>query len=207
MDSDQELDRAEKHLDDMAAASSISEYEASWQDFLYRLERFWERTKLRYQKESWFSGCYGSFAKLRRGDPLLKYLKQARNAETHSIQGTVNSPMNIVLRDKLGRPFTIRDLRVKFENKVLTVSLDTHELLLDIDTYIRRDAPHVARFKSRKDWINPPKSHLGNRIETGDPVVIGKLGLDFARSFLTEVSVSLERVKGDGGTGKRGLRD
>lgn len=93
-----DLNRAQEFLEEMADATTFTEYENAWLDFLYRLERVWELTKLRYQAEHWFSKVYGSYAKLRKKDPLLKYLKHARNAETHTIQGTLDSSLNVLFK-------------------------------------------------------------------------------------------------------------
>jgi hypothetical protein len=187
MNDNHEIQRAEKHLDDMANAKLISDYEASWQEFLYRLERIWERGRLHYAKENWYPKLYGPYAKLRKKDPLIKYLKQARNAETHTIAGTISSPLSVQLKEKYGRPFSIKYLETTFEDGVLTVSIDTQELFFDFDTKISRDAPQLTRFKSRRDWYNPPTSHLGNTISSRNPILVGKLGLETCKSFLTEL--------------------
>lgn len=188
MNYEHEIQRTEKYLEEMAETKLVSEYEAAWQDFLWRLERVWERAKKQYEGESWFPKLYGPYGTLRRKDPLLRYLKQARNSETHNFTGSINSPLSIRLKEKFGRPFQLKDLSTSFENGTLTLSVNTHDLFFEPDIAFSRNEPQLNRIKCRGKWYNPPTSHLGNRINTNDPIVIGKLGLESLKSFISELS-------------------
>lgn len=194
MNYEHEIQRAEKHLGEMADTNLVSDYEAAWQDFLYRLERIWERIVQQYQKEPWFHGLHGPYAILRKKDPLVRYLKQARNAETHTFSGTISSPLSVRMRDKFGYPFSIRELSTDFKNGVLTLSINTDELFFEPDIEVSRNEPHLVRFKSRGKWYNPPNAHLGNVLESKDPVIIGKLGLEFSNSFISELSAKEKKT-------------
>ncbi len=185
----QDIERAEKHLNDMAKSTLLNEYEMSWQDFLYRLEMIWEITKKRYERESWFPKVYGPYSRFRKKDPLLRYLKQARNAETHTIEGTLESSLNIMFNEKYGRPFQISQIKSSFENGKLTIDIDSPDLLYEYEAEVYRGTPELIRFKCRKDWYNPPSQHLGNNVNTRCPVVIGKLGLEYCKAFISEIEL------------------
>lgn len=118
---------------------------------------------------------------------MLKYLKNARNAETHTLQGTLNSSLNVGLRDKCGRGFSVDRIRTGFVDGCLTINVDTPDVLLDFDADVGRGAPFLTAFRNRKDWYKPPRTNLGNRLSSNDPVVVGKLGLDMYRALVEEI--------------------
>ncbi|MCU7872605.1 MAG: hypothetical protein KZQ91_07650 [Candidatus Thiodiazotropha sp. (ex Lucinoma borealis)] len=183
-----DIKRAKKHLDDMIAYKKVSEVESAWQDFLFRLERIWEISRKRHEKQRWFSKVYGPYASLRKKDPLLKYLKQARNAETHTIVSTLDAPISITVRDKNGRPFNVDKIKSTMDKTDLTIDIDSSDKEYEFEADAYRETPVVTRFKSRKDWYNPPTTHLGKVIDTKCPITIGNLGLDFCQKFLDEVN-------------------
>lgn len=182
-----EIARLEKLINEMAAASHLDEYTSAWEDFLYRLERAWERTERAYKDEKWFERLFAPYRWLRKGDPVLKYLKNARNAETHTLQGTLVSSLNIAIRDKCGRGFSIDRIQTSFVDGCLTINVDTPDILLDFDADVGRGTPSLKEFRNRKDWYKPPKTHLGNRLSSNNPVVVAKLGLDMYRSLVKEI--------------------
>lgn len=188
MNFEKDISRAQEHLDNMAAASDFDQYSHEWQEFLFHLERVWERALRAYESRSWFQELNRTYAKLRKGDPLLRYLKQARNAETHTLQGTLTSSLNVAVREKFGRPFSLSRVDTTLIDGCLTIDIKTHELLLDFDADVFRSMPTLARIRCRGKWYNPPNSHLGNRLKTQNPVVVGKIGLDFCRSFVREIT-------------------
>lgn len=183
-----EISRAEKLLDEMAVAEHLDDYTSAWEEFLYRLERAWERTEKAFNHEKWFQKLYAPYRKLRKGDPVLKYLRNARHAETHTLQGTLQSSLNIALRDKCGRGFHVNEVQTSLVDGCLTVNIDTHpDVLHDFDAEIGRGTPSLVAFRNRKNWYKPPKTHLGARLSSNDPVVVGKLGLDMYRCLTNEI--------------------
>lgn len=176
----------------MVTAADSDEYAHEWREFLFHLERVWERALNAYESRSSFQKLNQKYRKLRKGDPLLRYLKQARNAETHTLQGTLTSPLNIMVRDKSGRPFNLSRLDTTLVDGCLTIDIRTHDILLDLDADVSRGTPSLARFLCRGKWYNPPSSHLGNRLSTQNPVVVGKIGLDCCRHFVQEIAKTEE---------------
>lgn len=186
-----DLDRARKHLQELAKASQIGEYRMIWQDFLYRLELVWEKSRRRFGREAWFPNFHGPYRQLQKKDQLLRYLQHARHAETHTIEGTLSSSLEVRIRDRYGIPFSIRDFKSRYENGVWEVCLDTHEIDFDADISVFRGGPELVRFISRGTWYNPPNLHLGNRIDSRDPVCIGNLGLEFVSGFVRELETKI----------------
>jgi len=188
MSFESDVARVQVHLDRMAAATTFDEYAHEWTGFLYQLERLWERAFQFYKPAPWFQKVSPTYSKLRRKDSLLRYLKQARNAATHTLQGSLASSLNVAVREKYGRPFQLSQIKTSIEDGCLTIDLESRELLLDLDASVSRGAPSLARVLCRGKWYNPPKSHLGNQLPTQNPVVVGKIGLDFCLSFISELN-------------------
>ena len=81
-----ELDRAKHLLFVLNSAQSLDLFESAWRDFLYRLERVWDKAEAHYGRSPKWSGWSGKYKVLRSTDPLLLYVRQARNAEQHSVE-------------------------------------------------------------------------------------------------------------------------
>jgi hypothetical protein len=193
IDFGRDLSRAQAHLDNMADASAFDEYAHEWQEFLYQLERVWERAFQAHRSEPGFQALYQNIRKLQKGDPLLKYLKHARNAETHTLQGTLTSSLNIAVREKFGRSFQLSRIETSLVGGCLTIDLKSPDILREFEADVSRSAPALARFRDRGKWYNPPRTHLGSRLSTQNPVVVGKIGLDFCRAFVHEAAGNREK--------------
>ncbi|MGL5003277.1 MAG: hypothetical protein ACRDAM_10100, partial [Casimicrobium sp.] len=107
------------------------------------------------------------FLKLRIGDPLLSYLRHARNADEHSIQ-KVATEGNVNLRALEVKPGTFRIQWDAFDRPLLPV-------------------------KNRGVVYPPPREHLGQSIEdrlgkgVAEPVVLADLALHFYQNMLNRI--------------------
>lgn len=182
-----EVARLETLINEMEAADHIDDYKNAWEEFLYRLERAWGRTEQAYKNQKWFQKLFAPYRKLRKREPVLKYLKNARNAETHTLQGTLSSSLNIALRDKCGRGFSADRIHTSFVDGCLTINVDTLDIFLDLYADVGRGTPSLTEFRSRKDWYKPPRTYLGGRLSSNNPVVVAKLGLEMFRSLVEEI--------------------
>lgn len=192
---DRDLKTAEECLQSMAEATDLGTFETEWEHFLYRIERVWERTEKKYKHHKAFQKWFSPYQELRKKDPLVRYLKQARNAETHSLQGTLSSPLNISLKEKYGRDFNIKSITTKLENKCLTINVESDDLILELDPKIFRTTPYVVRVKNRGKWFNPPTSHLGNPLNEDNPIILGHMGLDLCKVLVAESIEIFEHEK------------
>lgn len=184
-----DLDIAERAIERMARAKKFPELYEAWEDFLFRIERAWQRAETNLKQKKGFQQWFKPYADLRRKDPLLRFLKQARNAETHAVSKTLDKPIQFFFRDKLGRPFGVRSIQQELKDGVLTINVDTpdRDLLLSYEVSVIPTSPHLVRFKNRGAWYEPPKRHLGNRVQQDlHPVDAAKTGLAFYRGFVRE---------------------
>lgn len=145
----------------------FSEYEKAWREFLHRIERVWIKTQAAvYNMPNW-KKIESEVIRLRKDDPLLNYLQQARNVDEHSILDVVND----------------WDPQFKAKHKGDKVEL----------TWKEWDRP-LLPVKNRGVVYNPPTNHMGISIEhlkhkgKAEPRVIAELALRFYCDFLSRVS-------------------
>ena len=176
-----DLENAAAEIERMANAVSLRDLKSSWESFLFRLERAWERTEREVQKQlgrdaqSWLSAN----SKLRRNDPLLRYLKQARNAEAHALASSVDADRIISIADRLGRPFSLNNVKVSVEGQALVIDLDSHDIGVDWTGRVEPSTPKLQSIVNRGQKFDPPARHLGNVIHDQHPVAVATHGLNF----------------------------
>ena len=190
-----DLDVAEKALKKMASTESFSEFDEEWQILLYRLQRAWERCERKIKKEKGFQQWFEPYKKLKETDPLLVFLKQARNAETHAISNTIDKPIHLLIQDKNGRPFQLDKVNYAFKDGTLEIDIKTPDLLLSPEVEEIPTNPKLIKCRNGGVDYDPPKKHLGNSIEGQSPVVAAKLGLEFYRSFVSEAETKFSECK------------
>lgn len=186
-----DLEIAAECLDRMKKLRNFQEFYRQWQDFLFRIERAWESAQRDLQRMPGFQQWFGFYAEQKRKDPLLVYLAQARNAETHSASQTVDRPLRVLFREKYGYPFALKSIKSKLgADGVLSIDLQTsaEDSLLSYEASIVPTTPALQRFKNQANWYNPPRTHLGRTLKSTHPVDVAMLGLAFYRAFIAEAS-------------------
>lgn len=181
---------AEKAIEKMATTESFSDFEEAWQIFLYRIQRAWERCERKIKNEKGFQQWFKPFKKLRKNDPLLIFLKQARDAETHAVSGTIDKPIELLFQDRIGRPFQIDKIDFTFKDGSLVIDIKTLDHFLDYDLKVKPTDPRLIKFINRGIEYYPPKKHLGNLIDHLHPVVAAKMGLKFYKTFISDAELN-----------------
>ena len=185
---------ASKAITEMKRTSDFSEFQESWENFLFRIERAWEFTERMLRARKGFQQWHQPYTELRKKDPLLVFLRQARNAEMHRVSSTIAKPLKMAVVDKTGRGFHLNSISSKLESGTMTIDLESPDILLDIDARVIPTDPEVVRFKNRGKWYNPPWQHLKARIRDLHPVCLAELGLQFYRSYIEEAEVWSEEI-------------
>jgi hypothetical protein len=179
-----ELLIAEKALSRMGSSENIDDLEDEWKVFLGAIEKCWVKTERACQSQrNKFQPWQVLFARDRKKDALLKYVKHARNSDNHSIREVMqkadaSSSMyveggpgvthieNLEIRDgrlisyKGNRPLTIENL----PNRV--------ELIKVMDS---------------GKWYNPPKSHKNIKLLWAAPLDVSALALEYYKDFVSQV--------------------
>lgn len=182
-----DLKIAASEIERMKSTASFEEFRESWENYLMRIEKVWEVAERNYRDVAGFQQWVAPYRTLRKKDPLLIFLKQARNAEMHSISPSVEKPLKILVKDTSGRGFALDSISTKLEKGVLTVNLETRDGFAEGTAELVPTGPELVKIKNRSKWYNPPWAHLKNRINDIHPVSIAELGLAFYTSFITEL--------------------
>ena len=161
----------EHHLGDFAA------FDSAWREFLQKLERVWNKAQAGVHDQPGWSRLESEFNRLRSDDPLLRYLRHARNADEHSLQ-QVSTDWNASLRVSDAGPGSVK---------------------VEWEPWDRPLLPVVNRGVA----YQPPKEHLGQSIEpklkqgTAAPIVVADLALHFYRNLLDRIIIEiLEQRRG-----------
>lgn len=145
-----------------------------FQDFILHLDLIFIKAERGCQDiRNKFEPFQGQYKKLRREDPLLSYLKNARDAINHDMA-------------------VICDLDITSERKIVDY-IEISHVNDEGEDVIERHPLYKAKIKLQKFTINnkewlPPTSHLGRQLYcTGDPSEVAHLAFKFYEDFLNEI--------------------
>ena len=180
-------------IEKMKDTISFDEFQESWENFLFRIERAWELTERTLKKHKGFEQWHKPYSHLRKKDPLLIFLKQARNSEMHSISSSISKPLKMVIKDQTGNGLTVNSISSQLESGTLTIEIDSPDLFPDAKVEIQPSDPELIRIKNRGKWYNPPWCHLKERIDDLHPVSIAMLAHQFYSSYISEAEFWLDK--------------
>lgn len=177
---------AQAFLEEMKTSGDLEDAERCWNGFLNHIEQVFEKVRLAC---STVCKKYPSFISpinaQRNNDPLLVYLKQARNTLHHG------------LAEVSGRDAE------HFEHKVYGDKISINRMVIKAGKIVEYDGnrPMHTDFVPEKiiavDIVNRmirypvPTDHLGTPIYTQNPLEIGGHGLAYYQRFLEKVESEL----------------
>ncbi len=171
----EELEKARAEIENMRIATDLNVLEEHWRQFLFRLERSWNKSVSHLKRSPKYQGWNerGRIEKLRKQDPLLAYLINARGADEHTIENIVGREEgHIAINPAEGDFLHINKMSIK--DGVLTVDSD-QSLKIDFKPAKTKLIP----VNNRGRIYNPPTSHLGKPLILVDPIDIAGLGVSF----------------------------
>jgi len=177
-----ELAAAARSIDGMRHAKSLDVFEADWRVYLNCIEKAWQKAERCCQHiRSIFEPWQGTYHRLRKKDMLLRYLKQARDADNHSIQ-EVTKIQSGSRGYRFANPAGGYINRMEIRNGEV-VHYEGDPMIFE------ETPPHpvAVPVKNNGEWFKPPTSHLGVQITTHHPVFIAELGLKFYSDYLNEI--------------------
>ncbi len=180
-----ELRAAARSLDGMRSAKSLDVFEAEWKVFLACLEKVWNKVERSCQSiRSRFEPWQGTYHRLRKKDMLLRYLKQAREADNHSIQDfTKIEPGSRSIRFVNPRGGYINHMEIR-GGEITTYEGDP---ILVED---KAPQPVAVSVKNNGEWFNPPTSHPNSQLQIITRLHLLNLGLNFTRGMSMKLSDS-----------------
>lgn len=177
-----ELEIAKKSLFQMQLTDDFEKLEDLWRDVLNRLERCYDKAKDACHEIPKFKSWIGNYESLRKKDPLLSYLKQARNADTHSIK-------EIIVR----KEHTQRQVFQK-EQEILLADGVISELSQDMWEYYPKRI-ELINITNRGVVYSPPQYHRGKSTNPKNVEWNGHLGIMFYEEFLRNLEGFLQDQK------------
>jgi len=176
-----ELASAKRALETMRGAATFEVFEEEWRDLLNCLEKVWVKTERGCQQfRNKFEPWQGRYTALRRKDMLLKYLKQARDADNHSIQEVAEvKPGHTTMNFANPKGGYIHHMEIR-NGQLAHYEGDP--------MIVEKHPPRVeaVRVKNHGKWFNPPTQHLEEPVESPHPAHLGELGIAFYEGFVKE---------------------
>jgi hypothetical protein len=180
-----ELESARRAVQLMKSAESFDLFDEEWRDFLNCLEKLWNKTERGcLHVKNKFQPWQGKCSSLRRKDMLLRYLKQARDADNHSIQEVSEiKPSH--------RAMNFANSKGGYIKKMVISNGQVEHY--EGDPMVVTDHPatiEAIKVKNSGNWYNPPSTHLGKPVTSTHPAVLAELGLSFYDNFLKETEAT-----------------
>ncbi|SKC78198.1 hypothetical protein SAMN05445504_2353 [Burkholderia sp. CF099] len=172
------LKRAEEAFGELKADKSPEDNADSWQDFLIHIERTWNRAEAHFAKSPKWNGWKSKYENLRKQDPLLSYVRHARNADEHSTQSiTKAGPKGIGINPAVGNRLHLKNMHIG-KGKI------SFETDIPVSIKIIHGEARAVDVIDRSVQYPVPNSHLGKGI---DPklATMAELVLDFYKDTLT----------------------
>jgi hypothetical protein len=164
----------------LAALKASNDFEAleeHWERFLSEANRVSAKLKQAFNKgpqKDWWD----KHAEVMKTDPLLRYVKEARNAAEHSLQEIASEHKGSA------RQVTPTPEETQAAHQAAQKVGMPYALLGLIEVIL----PHakVIEITKREGTFQPPKSHLGNPITDITPAAIGDLALAYFELMMKE---------------------
>lgn len=175
-----ELAKARAAIEAMRNAKTLDDFEESWKEFLGRIERVWNKAFSHFSKSPKWNGWKGKFEGLRKSDPLLTYLINARGADEHTVNEIVGKePGGIGINAAEGDSLYIEHMEInngnifiKSPQKIKVDFLPTRTTLLPVT--------------NRGRTYPVPTTHLGNHVDPRNVIAIADAGAQFYKNFLAQ---------------------
>lgn len=175
-----ELAKARAAIDEMHNAKTLDAFEEAWKKFLGRLERVWNKGESHFGKSPRWNGWKAQFVGLRKTDPLLSYLCNARGADEHTVNEIVGRETGgIGINPVEGNSLYIERMEInngnifiKSPQKIRVEFFPARTMLLPVT--------------NRGRVYDVPSSHLGNPVNQRNVIAIAELAAQFYEQFLTK---------------------
>lgn len=181
--------KAETALEAIRNTDTIGELESAWTDYLVSHNSIFtileQGAKVSPRSRQWFGGK----KEIRRKDPLLNYLHQARNADEHDIPSVVESKLagGITLGDSPAGPDRVIS-KVTFKPiGGRQVVIGENAAGLSNVTLLRPVFLLCRVYDDRyKTYFDPPTEHLGKSLDNPRPIGVAEAGVAYTSQLIAE---------------------
>jgi hypothetical protein len=167
--------------------TKLNEFKENWKEYLHCLERVWNKSASQYGRHPSWNGWAGRFRTSRSQDPLLAYLKNARDVDQHTIQAiSQRTAGGVGIKPAQGNSLYIKEMMIqegkmwiRSPQKLKIVFIPAKTKLLPIE--------------NRRVKYSVPTSHLGMPVDSENVIEIAEKGYLFYASFLNEADASFKK--------------
>lgn len=180
---------AENALVRMREAKSFPDFEEAWNDFLSTYGKVWTRLVAVCKANTKAATKWrGEQERIRKEDPLLRYLHHARNSDQHSVtDGIKHVPAqhSMQMPHGPGGVTVINHLSFSIINGVPEIhAYDGNAPIILGYTPARLTLLPVTDKGVRYD---PPSEHRGKPLTKLDPIAVAEMGVKFSAVMLDEL--------------------
>jgi hypothetical protein len=179
---------AQKALGDLKTATSHQEFSDTWYTFLMAAKNVYtsleQASKDAPQCRQWF----GAVKSVRKSDELLQYLFQARDDEEHGVEAATElQPESIAIGvSKPGFSSSMHITALNIDRGTIHLDATSHDgkpILIEVSP-----AQTILKYVTGRGNVkyNPPTSHLGIPLTSGNPIEVAELGLIYLSGLVTD---------------------
>jgi hypothetical protein len=177
--------KAKDHLAEAKAALERAEsspnfkaFKSEWRRFLLEINgvhtKLEQGAKQNPQSRQW----YGERKKECRKDPLLLYVKQARNADEHGLKDVIEHKPGHVIIGKSGEDVHLRNFQSGpegFQGEIEAIA----GVFPTVDIQPSRPILVTVQDDRYVNSFDPPKEHMGKTLKDTSPLAVAKLALQY----------------------------
>jgi hypothetical protein len=156
-----------------------------WKNLLHYIERTWTKALHKYDSDQGWRALKAKYESLRKTDPLLAYVKNARDADEHTVNEIVSHELGgiginaaegnslYIERMEIGRG----KISIKSPQRIRVDFIPGKTKLLPV---VKRDLAYDV-----------PAMHLGNAIDPNNVIDVAEKVVAFYEGFLDEAESTL----------------
>lgn len=179
-----EIKAAKKCILDMESSTNFDDMEQLWRNCLNHIEKsFTKLVNAINPVKGKFTNAFSKEYAIRGNDDLLRYIKQARDCDNHTI-GDISQkvPASTTISPATGsNTLYIKELII---DGTEIKHFEGGPALIEF----HRESIEAIAVTSRSGSYEPPKNHLGNPINSKKPVDLAKAGVAFYENWIEESS-------------------
>jgi hypothetical protein len=178
-----EISTAKQALSKLRRASEFGVAAEAWNEGISAITKVWNKAAAEFKNAPTFSNWNLKYVGLRKTDPLLQYVQQARNADEHTIQDSIqrNSGGFALNSATPGGHLFIKKLELRGDK----ITLDTGGTPFKLE--VTPPHPELIVFTNRGQQYEIPKQHNGKNIDGRNPVLVLELAIDFYEGYLQKL--------------------
>jgi hypothetical protein len=174
---------AKKALETLSQCENFDDFTDAWFSFVTAFKSVYttleQGAKASPQSRQWF----GAKQAIRRKDPLLQYVYQARNDDEHGLAPVARHvPESLAVG--VSRPGYSSNMRISMKDGTITAqSLDGLPVLVE---HTAAHAALVTVTGLGNVKFHPPTTHLGQAIERNLPLPVARLAFSYLEKLVEE---------------------